>query len=144
LYIVFRVTPYSKKIARSLLKEPKIYFFDTGLVIGDVGAKFENFVALNLLKHTLGRVDYLGKNAELKYLRTKEGKEADFALVENNEIVEVVEAKYADSELSRALKYFSEKYGLKGVQIVGELKREQSLHNIDIVAAKKYLQNLFL
>lgn len=31
LFIVFRVTPYSKNIARSLLKEPKIYFFDTGL-----------------------------------------------------------------------------------------------------------------
>jgi len=34
LYIVFRVTPFSHNIARSLLKEPKIYFFDTGLVKG--------------------------------------------------------------------------------------------------------------
>ena len=45
LYIVFRVAPFSKNIARSLLKEPKIYFFDTGLVNGDNGARFENFVA---------------------------------------------------------------------------------------------------
>jgi predicted AAA+ superfamily ATPase len=27
LYIIFRVTPYSRNIARSILKEPKIYFF---------------------------------------------------------------------------------------------------------------------
>ena len=32
LYIVFRVTPFSKNIARSIVKEPKIYFFDSGLV----------------------------------------------------------------------------------------------------------------
>ena len=45
LYIVFKITPFSKNIARSLLKEPKIYFFDTGLIKGDKGAKFENLVA---------------------------------------------------------------------------------------------------
>jgi predicted AAA+ superfamily ATPase len=31
LYIVFRVTPWHRDVARSLLKEPKIYFLDTGL-----------------------------------------------------------------------------------------------------------------
>jgi predicted AAA+ superfamily ATPase len=45
LYVVFRVTPFSRNIARSLLKEPKIYFFDTGLIKGDKGAKFENQTA---------------------------------------------------------------------------------------------------
>jgi Predicted ATPase (AAA+ superfamily) len=56
LYVVFRVTPvgdflYSKNIACSLLKEPKFYFFDTGLVQGDGRAKLENLVAVSLLKH---------------------------------------------------------------------------------------------
>ena len=46
LYIVFRVTPFSNNIARSILKEPKIYFFDTGLVMGDQGARLESFQAL--------------------------------------------------------------------------------------------------
>jgi len=35
LYIIFRVTPFTGNIARSILKEPKIYFFDTALVEGD-------------------------------------------------------------------------------------------------------------
>src|SRR3989338_1709252 len=67
LYIIFRVTPYSKNIARSLLKEPKIYFFDNGLV-DNVGAKFENFVAVCLLKHVLAKIDYEAKNYSLNYL----------------------------------------------------------------------------
>ena len=50
LYIVFIVTPFSKNIARSLLKEPKIYFFDTGLVNGNDGSRLENLTALCLLK----------------------------------------------------------------------------------------------
>ena len=47
LYIAFRVTPYSHNIARSLLKEPKLYFFDSGMVKGDAGAKLENTVAVS-------------------------------------------------------------------------------------------------
>ena len=38
LYIVFRVTPWHRDVARSLLKEAKVYFLDAGLVIGDAGA----------------------------------------------------------------------------------------------------------
>ena len=32
-------TTLAKDIARSLSKEPKIYFFDTGLVKGDIGTR---------------------------------------------------------------------------------------------------------
>lgn len=144
LYIIFRVAPHSKNIARSILKEPKIYFFDIGLVKGDIGVKFENFVAVSLLKHTLAKVDYSGKELGLSYVRTKEGKEADFALVENGDILELVEAKYADGELSKVLKYFSEKYKLKAAQVVGELKRERTIGDVNIVSASKYLRDLFL
>ncbi len=50
LFIVFRVTPYHRNIGRSLLKEPKIYFYDTGMVKGDDGIRLENPVATSLLK----------------------------------------------------------------------------------------------
>ena len=67
LYIIFRVAPYSRNIARSILKEPKIYFFDNGLVIGDEGVKLENFIAMSILKAILAKNDYLGEKNELKY-----------------------------------------------------------------------------
>ena len=145
LFIIFKVTPHSKKIARSILKEPKIYFYDNGLVVGDEGVKFENFVANSLFKSVLGRNDYLGKSESLHYLRTKEGKEVDFALVDSDkQITEILEVKLSDNDLSKNLKYFSEKYKLNAVQVVKNLKREKSLGQIKIVKAQNYLENLFL
>lgn len=144
LYIVFRVSPYAKNIARSILKEPKIYFFDTGLVMGDAGIKFENFVALSLLKHALGKADYTGKDFAVQYLRTKSGQEVDFAAVEGGKISRLIEVKLSDGTVSKNLKYFSDKYNLKGLQVVKELKREKSVNGLDIISADSYLKSLFL
>ena len=41
LYIIFKVTPYSKNVARSLLKDSKYYFYDVGQVVGE-SQKLEN------------------------------------------------------------------------------------------------------
>lgn len=142
LYIVFRVTPYSRNIARSLLKEPKIYFFDNGLVKESNGAKFENFVATCLLKHVYEKVDKLGQRYELAYLQTKEKKEVDFALIREGEIESMVEVKYANASLSQGLIYFKEKYSIPGIQIVKELKRERLDDGIKILNADSYLRSL--
>ena len=145
LFIIFKVPPFSKKIARSILKEPKIYFFDNGLVVGDEGIKLENFVAMSLLKNVMGRNDYLGQNEKLQYLRTKEGREVDFSLVDTDDKIEtIIEVKLSDDQLSKNLKYFSDKYALKGIQIVKNLKREKSIGALKIVKAENYLKELFL
>jgi predicted AAA+ superfamily ATPase len=144
LYIIFRIGPFSKNIARSILKEPKIYFFDTGMVIGDQGARFENLVALSLLKNALVKNDCIGSASEVKYLRAKDGKEVDFALVENGAIDSIVEAKLGESDLAPNLAYFAKKYRLKGIQIVKELRREKTVTGINIVKADNYLKELFL
>ncbi|MGA1871676.1 MAG: ATP-binding protein [bacterium] len=144
LYIIFRVSPYSKNIARSILKEPKVYFFDNGLVVGDDGVRCENLIALSLLKHVLGKIDYQGENFDLKYLRTKEGKEVDFCLTNNNKIIEAIEVKHRDRNISENLRYFCKKYNLKGIQVVKELKREKTVENIDILRFDTFLKVLFL
>lgn len=51
LYIIFLVAPFHKNVARSILKEPKVYFYDTSFVEGDEGIKLENTCAVSLLKH---------------------------------------------------------------------------------------------
>lgn len=144
LFIVFSVTPFSKKIARSILKEPKIYFFDNGLVIGDEGIVFENLVAVSLLKNVLAQEDILGKRLSLHYLRTKDGKEVDFALAKDNQPIELIEVKLSDNKLSKNLKYFSQKYSLKAKQLVKNLKQEKTINKIDILKAENYLKNLYL
>ncbi|MES2345862.1 MAG: ATP-binding protein [Chlamydiota bacterium] len=144
LYIVFRVTPFSKNIARSLLKEPKIYFFDVGLVKGDMGVKFENLVATCLLKHVLGKIDYLAEMYSLRYLQTKEEKEVDFALVRDENIEKIIEVKTSNPSVSTALRYFHEKYDLPAVQVVKELKRETRENGIDVIQGLHFLKTLYL
>ncbi len=144
LYIVFRVTPFSKNIARSLLKEPKIYFFDVGLVNGDAGAKFENFVATCLLKHVYAKIDYQAENYSLKYLQTKERQEVDFALVQDNQIKKLIEVKLSNSSIHPGLSYFHKKYELPSIQIVKDLKRERDEEGIQVLDAKKVLEDLDL
>ncbi len=141
LYIIFRVTPFSNNIARSILKEPKIYFFDTGMVKGDEGIKFENLTALSLLKHVCGMVDFQGRPYALNYLRTKDGAEVDFCIVNDHQPELMVEVKRSNPALSRALINFNKRYNIAGIQLVLHLKREK---NIDILRGLNYLSSLII
>ena len=144
LFIIFIVRPYTNKISRSILKEPKIYFFDTGLVKGKGGAKVENLVAVSLLKYIFLKNDYLGKSNRLGYLRTKEGKEVDFVLVDsNNKAVEIIEVKNKQEQLVKNLIYFSEKYNVSATQLSYELKQERQISKkIKIQKISNYLRDL--
>jgi Predicted ATPase (AAA+ superfamily) len=144
LFIVFRVTPYSKNIARSLLKEPKLYFFDTGLVQGDDGAKLENLVAVSLLKHVYARTDYFAEERTLHYLRTKDGVEVDFALAFQDTVESIIEVKVSDNSINKPLVYFHETYNHPAVQVVKFLRHEELRKGIQLLSAEKYLANLFL
>ncbi len=144
LYIVFRVTPFSRNIARSLLKEPKIYFFDVGLVKGNDGIRFENFIAVCLLKHVLAKTDYLAENYALQYLHTKERHEVDFALIRDNHVEKMIEVKNADHSVNPSLRYFYEKYKLPAVQVVKDLKREKVENEIEIIQGLNFLKTLYL
>jgi uncharacterized protein len=144
LFIVFRVTPYSKNIARSLLKEPKIYFFDTGLVQGDEGVKLENLIAVGLLKHVYGVVDYKALNYDLHYLRTKDKQEVDFALVCDDRVQKIIEVKLADNQISKPLLNFNNKYGYEAIQLVKSLKNEYQHLNIKVLKADTFLKKLFM
>ncbi|WP_031388794.1 ATP-binding protein [Desulfonatronum thiodismutans] len=144
LYIVFRVTPFSKNIARSILKEPKIYFYDTGLVQGDEGARFENMTAVCLLKHVHGLTDILGQPWALHYLRTKDGAEVDFCLIRDKTPELMIEVKRSDAKPARNLVNFHKKYAIPGIQLVLHLKREKQAQGIDIRAAQEYLCSLFI
>ncbi|MDP8221511.1 MAG: ATP-binding protein [Candidatus Stygibacter frigidus] len=142
LFIVFRVYPYSKNIARSLKKEPKLYFYDTGLVKGDDGIKAENLVAVSLLKNVYGEQDFEGKNTELYYLRTREKKEVDFCLTEEDELTQLIEVKLSENNPAKNLLYFKEKYNIPATQIVFKLKTEMIKHGVKIRDAIKFLKEL--
>ena len=144
LFIIFRVTPYSKNIARSLLKEPKLYFFDTGLVQGDDGAKLENLAAVALLKHVYAMEDQQAEQYTLHYLRTKEEHEVDFALVKDDNLEQIIEIKMSDPNPSKGLIYFHNKYQYPAVQLVKNLRNDYTQNDIKILNIEKFLANLYM
>lgn len=125
LFIIFRVSPYHRNIGCSLLKEPKIYFYDTGMVQGSTGARLENLVAVSLLKHQNWLEGTRGIRCELRSLRTKEKKDVDFVLAEDGRIHKIIEVKLSDAAISPSLSYFHQKYGFEAVQLVKNLKVER-------------------
>lgn len=142
LYIIFRVTPHHRNIARSIQKEAKIYFYDNGMVVGDEGVRFENLVAGCLLKHLNAIEDYKGRRTSLKTLRTKEKKEVDFVLVVENKPVSLLEVKLSDADISPTLRYFHKKYGIPAVQLVKNLQLEQVIDGIELRNAGRYMVKL--
>lgn len=139
LYVVFRVIPWSQNIARSLIKEPKIYFFDLGFVENGEGARLENLVALSMLKHTYSLFDQKGISAELRYLRTKEGQEVDFCFVIKHTPSLLVEVKTTQKEMSPGLWYFAKKYQVPGLQLVKNLRIPRDKENIQVRNCAQWL-----
>ena len=142
MYIIFIVHPYTKKIPRAVLKPPKVYFYDNADVIGDEGARFENLVATTILKRLNFLEDYEGFRYELCYIRDKEGREVDFAVIKEREVDELIEAKYGDSDIAKPLCYYSEKLKpKKSLQIVATLKRPYSKGKLSVVGPFEGLSN---
>jgi len=145
LYIIFKVTPFVGNIARSILKEPKIYFFDTALVDGDDGIRFENHTALALAKEAAAQEDLKGASSALHYIRTKDGKEVDFCFVCNGKAQFLMETKLSDSNINKNFYHFCDQYKIPGIQLVKNLRRERQdglLTPIEVRSADSWLKEL--
>jgi predicted AAA+ superfamily ATPase len=106
LYYCFSIRPWKRNIARSLLKEPKIYLWDWS-VVSEPGAKFENFIASHLLKAVHWWQDNGFGDYGLYYLRTKDKREVDFLVTRDAHPWFLVEAKSSgNADINKNLKYF--------------------------------------
>ena len=144
MYLVFSVRPFTKSIPRAVLKPPKVYFFDTGDVLGGEGERFENLVAASLLKRLHFLQDKEGYRTELRYIRDKEGREVDFAILVEGRLVELIEAKFSDDSISKSLIYYSERLKpQKATQIVAYLKRPYSAGRIRVTDPLSYFSHTF-
>ena len=143
LYVIFPVLPYHRNIARALLKQPKYYFYDNGMVTGDAGTKLENLVACAFLKeiHRLEDVD--GEKLDLSFIRDKDEREIDFVITRNGKPYHFIEVKWADTNLSANLQRFLSNQSLKRTQIVAELKQAKSFPGGErIEPARSFLSDL--
>jgi len=144
MYLVFAVRSYTKNLPRAVIKPPKVYFYDNGDVIGNEGAVFENLVATQLLKKLHFLEDRDGYRYELRYIRDKEGREVDFAILKEGMIEELIEVKFSDDKISKHLKYYAKKLNPeKATQIVATLKHSYSSGKINVLNPVTYFGQLF-
>ena len=120
LYLVFPVSPWSKKISRGIKKEKKWYFMDW-YYAPDGPARMENMVATCLYRACLAVTDMGYGNYTLHFVRTIDKKEIDFIVARDNHPIMAVEVKTGDTKLSKTLKdrqrWFQDTTSI-GVQIV--------------------------
>ena len=147
VHYCFLIRPWGNNIPRTLIKEPKIYLYNWSL-IEDKGAKFENFIAVHLLKSVQLWEDCGYGIFNLFYLRDKEKREVDFLVTKNNQPWIMVECKYsAKDSISKNLYYFRERLEVPHIfQVVFDNPYKDidcfSLKDINIVPAKTFLSQL--
>jgi predicted AAA+ superfamily ATPase len=143
LFIVFVVRPWHRNIARATLQAPKVYFYDTGLVLGDDGLRFENLVACHLLKNVQWQQDTRGAAVDLHYIRTKDEAEVDFCLSEGDTLTHLVECKLSDPRPHRALTRFAEQWPeAQATQLLRECKAEADIGRLHLRDAAPWLAAL--
>lgn len=139
LFMVFTIDPWHRKIARSIKKNKKLYFFDWTM-IQEPGIRFENLLAVSLLRMAARLTEKGLGEFEVRYLRDREKREIDFVLVKNQHPVALIEGKRGDKIISRQGKYFSERLGIPFYQIVHRAEKvEAHPGNCFIIPAANFL-----
>lgn len=143
LYAIFLVPPFNKNLLRAVKKEQKHYHFDW-TVVKDKGAKFENMVAVHLLKWVFWNQDVLGKDMALQYFRDIDGREVDFVITEDKDPIMCIECKVKDEKPSKPLQYFFRKFpSCKAWQVTLEgNKNSTTKEGIRIAPAEVFLSTL--
>ena len=120
-YIIYLLQPYYKNFSKRIIKSPKLYFYDTGLLsnllkINDIskinnqsikGALFENMVISEYVK----QINHKSmRHIDPWFWRDSHGNEVDL-LLEKSQHAEIVEIKSTGTvipDLFKGLNYFSD------------------------------------
>lgn len=116
LGIIFYLQPYFNNLLKRLVKTPKLYFYDTGLVCyltkwssaetlesGAMnGAILENYVVAEIMKTYLNN----GREPYMYYYRDKDAKEIDIVL-EHDGVLNPIEIKKTSNPGTELIKAFS-------------------------------------
>jgi predicted AAA+ superfamily ATPase len=144
-FLVFKLRPYSKRISRSLVKEPKIYYYDFCRV-QDAAMRFENMVAVELNRAVTLWRDFGFGDYELWYLRNKEKEEIDFLVTESSNPLIMVEAKLSDTTISPNLIKFQNALQIPAIQLVNQSNVARKIRNdnnhIIVTSAANWLAGL--
>ncbi len=106
----FLVRPWFKNLNKALRKEPKWFLRDWS-GISDAGQRTETLIACHLLKAVECWTDLGFGKFELCYIRDKQKREVDFAVIRDGQVWFLVEAKESDTAISPALRHYQQATG---------------------------------
>lgn len=124
-YVIYLLRPYHANLSKRLVKSPKVFFVDTGLLCyllgidtperffkaAERGHLFENMVVMEAVKRLAASLE----RASFYFYRTALGMEVDL-LVERRGGIEAYEIKHAKTiqrEMGQSLKRFKEEHPVK-------------------------------
>lgn len=141
LGIIFYLYPYSNNLLKRLVRTPKVYFYDTGLVAyltkwsspetlasgAMSGSILENYVVSEIRKSYLNN----GKEAFMYYYRDKDAKEIDLVLEQDGELhpIEIKKSANPASEILRVFPVLDKSSLKRGNGAVICLKTDLSAFN---------------
>jgi predicted AAA+ superfamily ATPase len=112
-YIIYRLQPYHKNYNKRIIKHPKLFFYDTGLVCHLLGIKksqevathylkgalFENFIISDFIKHDYNQ----GGLSSFYFWKDNHNNEIDL-IIESGDKLGVIEIKSAETIKKEFLK----------------------------------------
>jgi len=125
LYLIFMLRPWHKSIAKAIKKEKKLYFFDWSLLHNE-GSRFENLIAMALLRMAARFTEKGMGSYEIRYIRDREKREVDFTLVKDNEPIALFEAKESGTGIDKSGMFYSKKMGIPLFQIVHKTEKVEA------------------
>jgi predicted AAA+ superfamily ATPase len=117
-YLIYLLQPWHKNLNKRIVKSPKLYFYDTGLLChllgiknlsalkkhGAYGSIFENWIITEIKKNSFNN----GLNELMYYFRDNVGNEVDLILEreEHPLAIEIKAAKKLNSNMQRGLNFW--------------------------------------
>jgi predicted AAA+ superfamily ATPase len=143
LYAIFRLAPFGTPRIKAVKKEQKHFHYDWTLV-KDNGPRFENMVALHLLKWVHFQQDTKAREVDLRYFRNVDLREVDFVVTEDEKPILLVECKWSDDAVTRGLHYLKERFPeAEAWQIAATGKKDyQTPNGIRVCPALTFLKDL--
>lgn len=138
IMLTFTIKPYFKQIQKTLRKNPKVYFHDWSFVKSE-GARFENFIACQLLKATILWNERFGYNFGLYFIRTYSDKEVDFCITFGNKPWLIIETKYGYPDIPSSIKEFAKLLKVPAVILTNEENWNVKKDNVYIFSARRFL-----
>lgn len=153
-FIVFLLRPFYKNYNKTIVKRPKLYFYDSALICSLLGithlkhiqshplrgALFESFIVAEITKQQFNS----GNNNKLYFWRDKTGREIDLILEQSTKLipVEIKSGKTIHNDFFKNLRYWMKLTGVKNGKIIyaGDQNQKRT-EGIKIVSWKSLSEN---